>query len=248
MSIHFFTGTPGSGKSLHMAMIIDKWLRSGKNVIANFEINEDSFRRFNEKHPGKLGIFIYVSNREFLTNVYKPFYEGRRKVGPPPGRYSYIDGLYNYALQFHERNAKGQIIEKQTLLVIDECQDLFNPRAWNRKDRIAWCSFFREHRKYGYEVYLISQDVNVIDKQIRNVLQYEYMHRCVNNYKLSGRIMGFLSGGRLFVYVKKLCGVKKKDAKIKSQFFTGQQRYYDFYDSYKLFGQESAGAPAEADN
>lgn len=83
MSIHFFTGTPGSGKSLHMAMIIDKWLRSGKNVIANFEINEDSFRRFNEKHPGKLGTFIYVSNREFLTNVYKPFYEGRRKVGPP---------------------------------------------------------------------------------------------------------------------------------------------------------------------
>lgn len=246
--IHFFTGTPGSGKSLHMAMIIDKWLRSGKNVIANFEINEDSFRHFNEKHPGRLGKFIYVPNQDFMNNSYKAFYNGRRYVQPPKDRFSYLDGIYGYALQFHERNARGQIIEGQTLLVLDECQDLFNPRAWNRKDRLDWCSFLRLHRHYGYEVYLISQDESVIDKQIRNILEYEYTHRCVNNYKFSGRIMGLLAGGKLFVYVKKLRGVKKKDAKIKSQFFAGQQKYYDFYDSYKLFGQESAGAPAEADN
>ncbi len=53
--IHFFTGTPGSGKSLHMAMVIDKSMRKGKNVIANFEINESSFARFKEKHPGGAG-------------------------------------------------------------------------------------------------------------------------------------------------------------------------------------------------
>lgn len=246
--IHFFTGTPGSGKSLHMAMIIDQQLRKGKNVIANFEINEKTFRRFNEKHPGKLGRFIYVSNREFLTNAYRPFYNGKRRISPPADRFSYLEGLYGYALQFHERNEKGQIKEDQTLLVLDECQDLFNPRSWNRKDRLSWCSFFREHRKYGYEVYLISQDDTVIDKQIRHILQYEYLHRCVNNYKLSGRILGFISGGKLFVYVKRMYGVKSKDAKVKSHFFSGQRKYYEFYDSYKTFGQESAAALAAADN
>lgn len=248
MSINFFTGTPGSGKSLHMAMIIDKWLRDGKNVIANFEINEGSFARFDEKHPGKRGIFIYVPNSEWLTSVYKPYMQGSRRVQPPSGVYPYLEGLYNYALQFHERNAKGQIIENQTLLVLDECQDLFNPRSWNRKDRLSWCSFFREHRKYGYEVYLISQDETVIDKQIRNVLQYEYTHRCVNNYKLSGRFMGFLYGGKCFVSVKKMRGVKKANAKIKAKYFSGQQKYYDFYDSYKTFGRESAAALAASDN
>ena len=229
-------------------MIIDKALRKGKNVIANFEINESSFRRFDEKHPGKRGQFIYVSNKQLLENAYKPAVKGHRSIPPPSDSFSYINGLYGFAQQFHERNARGQIIEGQTLLVLDECQDLFNPRSWNRKDRLQWCSFFREHRKYGYEVYLISQDDSVIDKQIRHILQYEYLHRCVNNYKLTGRLMGLLSGGKLFVYVKRMYGVKSKDAKVKSQFFSGQQKYYEFYDSYKTFGQESAAATAAADN
>ena len=246
--IHFFTGTPGSGKSLHMAMIIDRQLRRGKNVIANFEINEKSFKKFNRKHPGKLGTFIYVPNRELLANAYKPHYEGRRRVDPPPDSFSYIDGLYGYAQQFHEKNSRGQIMEGQTLLILDECQDLFNPRSWNRKDRLKWCSFFREHRKYGYEVYLISQDDTVIDKQIRHIIQYEYTHKCVNNYKALGKLLGFMAGGKLFVYVKKIYGMRSKDAKVKSHFFTGQQKYYEFYDSYKTFGQESAAAPAAADN
>lgn len=245
--IHFFTGTPGSGKSLHMAMLIDKQLRNGKNVIANFEINENAFRRFQRKHPGKLGTFVCVSNRELLTNAYKPSTDRHASL-PPADRFSYIDGLYGYARQFHRRNSRGQIIEGQTLLVLDECQDLFNPRSWNRKDRLQWCSFFREHRKYGYEVYLISQDDSVIDKQIRFILQYEYTHRCVNNYKLFGRLLGLLAGGKLFVCVKRMYGVRAKDAKVKTSFFAGQRRYYDFYDSYKTFGQESAAAPAAADN
>lgn len=246
--IHFFTGTPGSGKSLHMAMLIDKQLRKGKNVIANFKINERTYKRFNKKHPGKLGQFIYVSNTEWLTNVYKPKQEGRKIIPPPKDTFSYLEGLYGYALNFHKRNNRGQMIENQTMLIIDECQDLFNPRSWNRKDRLQWCSFFREHRKYGYEVYLISQDSTVIDKQIRNILQYEYVHRCVNNYRLSGRIMGFMVGGKLFIYVKKMYGVKAKDAKVKSHFFIGQQKYYEFYDSYQTFGRESAAAIAAADN
>ena len=248
--INFFTGTPRSGKSLHMAMIIDKQLRKGKNVIANFEINERTYKRFNKKHPGKLGKFIFVSNTEWLTNTYKPYYDEnkRRWVDPPKEHFSYIDGLYGYAQNFHKRNHRGQIIEGQTLLVLDECQDLFNPRSWNRKDRLKWCSFFREHGKYGYEVYLISQDESVLDKQIRHVLQYEFVHRCINNYRLSGKILGFIAGGKLFVCVQKMRGVRSKDAKVKTTFFTGQQRYYEFYDSYKTFGQESAAALAAADN
>ena len=55
-------------------------------------------------------------------------------------------------------------------------------------------------------------------------------------------------GGRLFVYVKKMKGVKSKDSIVERKFFTGQQKYYEFYDSYKTFGQESAAASAAADN
>lgn len=224
--IYFYTGKPGNGKSLHMAQEIDTALRSGKNVIANFEINENSYAKF--KHKEKLGKFIYESNYNFLNNAYKND-DGKSR------HYSYLDGLYNYALQFHERNARGQIKEHQTLLCLDECQELFNSRTWNRRDRLEWCSFFRQHRKYGYDVILVSQDDKVVDKQIRAVLEYEIEHRCVNNYKAMGKAMGALCGGKLFVAITKWYAKTGKDSHIKSQFFRGKKRYYEFYDSYAVF-------------
>ena len=39
--IYFFSGTPGSGKSLHCAKMIDQWVRRRRNIIANFEINDE---------------------------------------------------------------------------------------------------------------------------------------------------------------------------------------------------------------
>lgn len=226
--IYFFTGKPGNGKSLHMAQIMYQKLRFGKNVIANFEINEPMV--YKGRHPERMGCFIYEPNTFWLNNAYK-----NKTL-----HYSYLDGLYNFAFQFHKRNAQGQIIEHQTLLVLDECQELFNTRSWNRKDRLEWCNFFRKHRKLGYDVYLISQDDMVIDKQIRNVFEYEMEHRCINNYKLFGKILGLLCGGKLFVCITRWYAKKgRKDSHIESEFFIGRKKFYRFYDSYKTFARES---------
>lgn len=224
--IYYFTGKPGNGKSLHMAEIIYNSIRSGKNVISNIRVNEHAFD--SAKHKEKLGQFIYVGNREWLNNAYK----GKcAKEG-----YSYISGLYNYALNFHKRNGRGQITEGQTLLVLDECQELFNTRTWNRSDRLDWCQFFRMHRHYGFDCYLISQDDKVIDKQIRSILQKETEHRCVNNYKLLGKLLGLLAGGKLFMAIERdysLSG-RKESRKMTSYYFRGKKKFYEFYDSYEL--------------
>ena len=90
--IYFFTGKPGNGKSLHMAMIMYKAIKRGQNVIANFEINESVFDKC--RHREKLGTFIYENNAFWLNNAYK----NNTK------RYSYLDGLYSYALQFHVKS------------------------------------------------------------------------------------------------------------------------------------------------
>ncbi|MDD6811679.1 MAG: zonular occludens toxin domain-containing protein [Lachnospiraceae bacterium] len=236
--INFFTGRPRNGKSLHMAMIIDKELKKGKNVIANFEIDESIYDNY--KHPERLGTFLYVPNRALLNNSYKQGYNNGKIVPPPKGKFSYLEGLYGYANQFHKRNRRGQIIENQTLLIIDECQELFNRRSWNRADRLSWCSFFRQHGKLGYDVYLISQDDGVIDRQICSILQYEFEHRCVNNYKAFGKLLGLMAGGKLFVCIKRIYGIKGKGAFLESKFFSGQRKYYEFYDSYKMFDRETA--------
>lgn len=237
--IYFMTGTPGSGKSLHMAEIIYNELRMGKNVIANFEINEPMV--YTGRRVPKMGKFIHVPNDDWLNNAYTtrtsvdPVSGKRIKGFVPEGRYTYLEGLYNYALQFHKRNSRGQIMENQTLLVLDECQMLFNTRTWNRKDRLKWAEFFTVHRHYGYDVYLISQDYKVIDKQIRNIFEHELEHRCINNYKFFGRLLGLLCGGKLFVCIKKWYSKTGKAAHIKSNFFVGRKKYYELYDSYKTF-------------
>lgn len=228
--IYFINGRPGGGKSLTTAEYIYKAIKRGKNVIANFEINMDYFAGC--RHPEKLGRFLYVSNAEWLANAY-------RNIDPKAREYSYIDGLYGFALNFHERNFKNQIKEKQTLLVLDECADLFNSRTYTAKDRLSWCTFFRKHRKLGYTVYLVAQDDHDIDKQIRELLQKDVECRCVSSMKLGGLILGFLCGGKLFIRIFRdyslKTGYSKKKSKEYSQFFKGK-KYFDFYDSYELFG------------
>ena len=223
--IYFYTGKPGNGKSLHMAEVIYNSLLKGINVISNIQVDMRAFDKV--KHKERLGQFIYISNCEWLTNAYR----GQcAKSG-----FSYINGLYNYAINFHERNKRGQIMEGQTILVLDECQELFNTRTWNRSDRLEWCQFFRMHRHYGFDCYLISQDDKVIDKQIRSILQKEIEHRCINNYKAFGKLLGLFAGGKLFIAIERdytLSG--KKASRMTSHYFRGKKKFYEFYDSYEL--------------
>ncbi len=200
--IYFYSGTPGSGKSLHVAQDIYDYLRKGKKVIANFDINTSAV-------PNYKGGFYHFENYELSPEL-----------------------LYKYAMSEHELNSKGQMIEKQTLLVIDECQLLFNPRSWNDKYRMGWCSFFTQHRKYGFTVILISQFDRLVDRQIRSLIEYEYKHRKINNFKAFGAILGAISGGSLFCYVIYWYGVNEK---VGTQFFRGRRKFYNLYNSYKLF-------------
>lgn len=227
--IYFVHGRPGGGKSLFMAEKIYRELKRGKNVIANFEINTDYFKKC--RHPEKLGQFIYASNAELTTQAYK-------NIDPRKKEFSYINGLWGFALNFHKRNRENQIIEKQTLLILDECAGLFNSRTFNAKDRLAWVYFLSQHRKLGYTVYMIAQDESQIDKQMREQFHKEIECRCVTTMKLFGKILALLCGGNLFVRIqrdytlmKPMC---KKDSKEYAKYYTGK-KYYNFYDSYKLF-------------
>ena len=60
--ITLFSGTPGSGKSLHIAQKILNWTRNGKfYVICNFEVNLDLLN-----YPEN---FFYVPNWELTPDL-----------------------------------------------------------------------------------------------------------------------------------------------------------------------------------
>ena len=89
-----YTGTPGSGKSLHCADKILFYLKHGKNVICNFPINEKVIKPKYRKH------FLYLPDSE-LTPHY----------------------LYEYAKAFHKEKKEDITIiiidEAQRLFPID---------------------------------------------------------------------------------------------------------------------------------
>ena len=153
--IYLYSGTPGSGKSLHVARVIYFALMRNKPVICNFEINTSYV-----KHPEQ---FHHIDNTE-LNPVklmqYSQDYFGMKKVK-----------------------------EGELLLVIDECQMMFNARQWDKKGREDWNKFFQLHRHFGYDIILVAQFDRMIDRQIRSLIEYEQIHRKVSNFGAKGKLL-----------------------------------------------------------
>lgn len=200
--IKLYSGTPGSGKSLHLAESLYFRIKNGRGaVIGNFEFNTSNIKSRN-KVP-----FNYIDN-SMLSVQY----------------------LINFSKSYQLEH--GQVKEGTFLLVIDESQMIFNSREWQHSNRGEWLSFFTQHRKLGYDVILVAQFDRMLDRQIRSLIEYEYIHRKVNNFGKSGFILGLLSGGSLFVCLEFWYPVKKQ---ISSKFFKGKKKYFKMYDSYTLF-------------
>jgi len=60
--IKLYSGTPGSGKSFHLAVVMWDRLRNGKAVIANFPINYNLVKG----RRASIGAFTYLDMSEAL--------------------------------------------------------------------------------------------------------------------------------------------------------------------------------------
>lgn len=208
MAINLYSGTPGSGKSLHMAKVIQDKLNYGYSVIGTMKINESCLRK---KHADYYYINIYDLNPKDLVKFSKEYFSTH----------------------------KYKNIEGKLLLIIDESQRIFNPRAWNVAGRNDWITFFAEHRHFGFDVILVAQMDIMLDKQIRGLIEYEYIHRKVSNFGIMGKLISLFSMGKLFVTVKMWYPMKEK---VGSEFFKGKKKLYTFYDTFEIFevsGNES---------
>ena len=199
--IYLYSGTPGSGKSLHVAQIIKNRCRSNLPTISNFDINADRVKHYKTA-------FYYVENENLTPDDLREF------------SYEY------FTLHRHKFSEDG------ILLVIDEAQLLFNCREWDGKKRADWISFFTQHRKMGFKVILIAQFDRMLDRQIRSLLEYEYIHRKVSNFGVMGRLLSAVTFGKLHVCVKIWYPLHER---IGSEFFKARKSLYGIYDSYGTF-------------
>lgn len=199
--VYLYTGTPGSGKSLHMARdIYDCCNHSLKDhvIIVNFPINDQYL-----KYPEKV---IYVPNSDLSP----------RKV-------------YEVCMEYWgDRRPKEGTIK----LFIDECQLIFNSRSWNDAGRKEWISLFTQHRKLGMDVYLVAQFDEMVDKQIRALVEYHVVHRKVTNFGAFGFLLKVLFFGGLFIAIYRWYGINER---ISYEYFRAHKRYYKLYDTLALF-------------
>lgn len=207
--ITLYSGTPGSGKSLHVARVIFNRLRyTRQTVITNMHIDA-TFVAKGILGNKKIGDIITVKNTEITP-----------------------DFLIDYAKQNHIRGREGQ-----TLIVIDECQMLFSPSVIklrtqdDKEHRVKWLDFFSQHRHLGYDIILVTQFDRLIDAQIRCMVEYNVIHRCVNRFGLAW-LLGLLRL-KLFVAIDIWYGIKQKCGQ---EFFVYRKKYARVYDSYSRFG------------
>ena len=200
--IDLYSGTPGSGKSLHVASEIRERLqRKNTVVIGNFYVNTHSIKKCR-------GRYLFVDNSRLTPS-----------------------GLMTFA-RCYSRRIGRRLREDELWLVIDEAQLLFNSREWQSIGRNGWLSFFTQHRHYGFHVVLLAQFDRMLDRQIRGLIEIEYVHRKINRAGKIGAVLGFLMRGNLFIYIKRWYPIGEK---IDSQFFFGTKKVYSLYDSYNHF-------------
>lgn len=200
--IKLYSGTPGSGKSLHLAEILYYRIKNTKTItIGNFPINTQNIRGH------KRGTYLHVDNTRL-----------------DPQR------LIDFSNRYRRRY--GHMKEGTFLLVIDEAQILFNSREWQMSNRNAWLSFFTQHRKLGFDVILVAQFDRMLDRQIRALFEYEWIHRKCTNFGIVGKIISLFCGGSLFVCVKVWYPLKEKTG---SEFFRYHKKYAGIYDTFNLF-------------
>ncbi len=177
--ISLYSGTPGSGKSVHAAKEIAVRLRR-KNaiVLGNFYYNVKAVKK------GQ-GTYIYIPNHRLDPERLLQF---SRRLSRHLGR---------------------RLREGEVRLYIDEAQLLFNSREYASSSRRAWLSFFSQHRHYGFDIILMAQFDRMLDRQIRGLIEYEHVHRKIANAGAMGAFVSFLFRGNLFICIEKWYPIKE---------------------------------------
>ncbi|WP_303821904.1 zonular occludens toxin domain-containing protein [Ruminococcus flavefaciens] len=204
--IRLFTGVGGSSKSYHTAKLIKGCLLEKKNVIANIPINIDFVRKPYSYFKGRI--------KGYRHEIGDFFYAANSRMTP--------EMLIAYSDLYHKRDRKGNMIEGQTVVVIDECQLLFDPKVV-KADRPKWVRFFCLHRHYGFDMILITQHNRLIDRQIREQCSEEVKHRLTNHNGWIGKLLPFKLYSATTVWNGRAVG---------AEFYVLNKKIFKIYDSY----------------
>lgn len=159
------TGPPGNGKSFYAIRKVAQALEDGKIVASNVQLREDWVE--------------FLAKRNVVRHL-KPG-ATRRFRKTAASRYHYsedLDELFRLRLR-----GSG---ESRGVMVLDEAHNWMNARAWTADDRQTIVRFASQHRKLGWDVYVLAQQAEMLDKQVRNLFEYHVQLRNLRRARYLG--------------------------------------------------------------
>lgn len=163
--IALVTGTPGAGKSYYAVRQAVEALEQGKVVVTNFQMQADWIERVVQHHPRRW-LFPWRKTK-MIDQRRRLHYEVRD-----------MSELCRVRIE-----GEG---EGRAVAVLDEAHRWLNSRLWSDDGRIEAVEWFTLHRKLGFDVYLITQDPKNLDKQIRDLPEYEIRLKNLKRLRILG--------------------------------------------------------------
>jgi zona occludens toxin len=159
------TGPPGSGKSFYAVCKAIDAVESGKFLVTNFPLIENWEETVANHHPLR---YMIPGRRRALAKRFRQ-------------RSFYSPDLTELSRLRFEGRAEGRAVA-----VIDEAHQALNARMWNDSDRAEHIRFFTQHRHVGLDLFLLTQDLQNIDRQVRALLEYHISLRNLRRMKVMG--------------------------------------------------------------
>lgn len=170
--IEVMQGALGSGKSAVATARALSHLQDGGVVAANFALVDGWSDVVARRNP----IAWFDDDLRFKksADLYQRFFHVNSLAA--------IKEIDVKSLATGRQKSTGRYQEGQGLLILDECQLVFNSRKWEKN--FDWIQFFTQSRKLGWNVLLIAHTIEMIDSQIRPLCEYESRFRNLQRVKI----------------------------------------------------------------
>lgn len=231
--IELFTGTPGSGKSASMMIEMVHHLLDGGIVAMNFKLTKNWAEDLAKETSWRAR-----HDPEYCRELAKRLWRRAFYVGTAESCLQLSALMRKNEGQGLERfcsKKKAKLREGMGRLFIDEAQLYFNTRNW--KENYGFIEFFTQHRKLRWDVTMVAHSEQMIDKQIRSLIEYETAYRNLKNVKILG-LRPFAILPPVFWSVQSMAGVGPGGGSRTSPMadFTWLcKAYAGLYDSFEVF-------------
>lgn len=229
MMIQIIQGTPGSGKSAVATVDMLEFLQDGGIVACNYDLVPGWQYHLADTLPR---VRWGMSDRHAIAASY---WRRAFKVGTHDTIYQLSEKLLEIAPDRVDK--RGRIKEGTGRLYLDEAQFLFNSRDWANNS--GFIEFFTQHRKLGWDIYLIAHAADMIDKQIRLLIEYEARLRNLNKIKPFGLFPVWPYPA--FLSIVRYAGISAGAGEIAwRRLYRLRPEYASLYDSMEVFAFNAA--------